>query len=355
MISSLKKEKKLYFLMIFIIFFLGFINNTYAEETKKKVLRIASDQMFHDMFSKFIIAVGKQINIIKIRENNTEELTMIFEEKCLKSDIFTKKNLAKYESDIIIANREMNEYEASICDKKIKKIKIGYYAFLITNSIEKNLNKNISNNILDITSIDFFIAIMKYSFSEYIFNYALNDKIKWSEVNRFLPDKNIKIYGPKTNSSFFFFFDENIISPICYKQESLFMKFGPDFKEIMKICKNFKLDSIYIEDVDDFRISLDKIMFDNESFFILPFYIVNKLKIDNKSFEEREILIHNFDGVEPSVENIKSLHYKFSWPIYIYIDNESIKNNNEINDLISSINFDINSKNGILEEYGLIK
>ena len=334
-------------------------NETQSQE--KKILRIVTDQMFEDLFMKFGIVFGRPVNIVKFRENKTEELTMIFEEVCKNSEVFSLKNLPKYESQIIVSSREMNMYEKTICNDQFEKIKLGYYAFFIVSKKEKETqnksNGNLiddlfvigQNDILDFSSEDFFKTLNSKILKEDLFEESKNTYSNWSEINRFLPNRNIKIYGPKSNSPFFLFLQNSILTPICLQQEFYNKKYNNNFDEFLKNCSDFRLDSIYIEDNQDARVSSEKILTDSKSFFILPSHVHKKLFEKNGNI----FILHNFDGVEPTFQNIKNLKYRFSWPIYLYINKNLLKSNDLAQKFVSEVIS--NSKTGgFLEEYGLI-
>jgi uncharacterized protein YfkK (UPF0435 family) len=338
-------------------------NNQKFETDSKKILRVVSDQMFEDLMIKFSMIFSGSANVLKFRNNKIEELTLIFEEICKKSDYFSLKGLPKYEPQILVSSREMNQYERQICSGKFEKIMLGYYSFLIVSrkfdennseSLEKSeedIFKTSKNNIFDFSSNDFFKALSSNSLQDDIFEESQNKTTKWNEINRFFPERNMKIYGPKADSPFFSFLQELILMPICLKQELYFLKYDSNFDEMIKKCQNFRLDNIYIEDTQDAKLSSDKILNDYESFFILPIHIYQNLIRKNGDI----FLAHNFDGVEPNPSNIKNLKYRFSWPIYIYVDKEALKTNDLVKKFISEITAKINSgPGGVLEEYGLI-
>jgi hypothetical protein len=333
-----------------------------SEETK--ILRIVTDQMFEDLFLKFGIVFGRPVNIVRFRENKIEELTMIFEEVCQGSEIFSKKNLPKYEAQIIVSSREMNVYEKTICGSRFEKIKLGYYAFLIASKKENNdsnqsrknsiansfpIEATMENDIFDFSSEDFFKALSSKISKEDLFEESENIYSNWNDVNKFLPKRNIKIYGPKSNSPFFLFLQNSVLMPICLKQEFYYQKYNNNYYDFIRNCSDFRLDEIYIEDNQDAKLSSDKILTDSTSFFILPFHIHKKLSKKN----DNAFILHNFDGVSPSLQNIRNLKYRFSWPIYFYIDSNLLKSNSLAQKFVSEVIS--NSKTGgFLEEYGLI-
>lgn len=362
-------------IIIFICFYLFFFDYSFCEEEtdaknsipEKKtqsgqILRIVTDQFFEDLFSKFGILFKGDVNVVKFRKNNTEELTRIFEEVCQKSNFFQKKNLPNYEPQIIVSSRDMNQFERSICGNRFEKIKLGYYAFLILskkssapkqsseiNFLEENSEEN---ETIDFSSQDFFYALTQNIFDENLFEFVKNPFNKWNELNRFLPEKEIKIYGPKSNSPFFLFLKDSILSPICLKQKFYSFKFNPiNFEESLKFCSNFRIDSFYIEDDPASRLSSEKILSDEKSFFIVPFHIQKRLKSKNNDL----FLIHNFDGVIPSEENIRNSRYIFSWPIYLFIEKDFLKSSELVKSFLTEITSkSISGEKGVLTEYGLI-
>jgi ABC-type phosphate transport system substrate-binding protein len=205
---------------------------------------------------------------------------------------------------------------------------------------------------IDFSSQDFFLAMTKNLFDENLFSFAKNSFKKWNEISTFLPEREIKIYGPGSNSPFFFFLKNSILSPICLKQKFYSFRFKEiDFEESLKFCSELRIDSIYIEDDSGSRLSSERIMSDKTSFFIVPFHIYQRMNSRNKNFLE----VHNFDGINPTEENIKNSRYRFSWPIYIFVEKDLLKSSQLAKSFIDEIKSENSSgPRGVLREYGLI-
>ena len=193
---------KIFSILFFTIFLFFASKNLFASipnlekkeknsQTQNLILRIVTDPMFEDLINKFTIIFEGAANVLKFRDDAKSELTLIFEEVCMSSNPFREKNMQNYEPQIIVANRELNQYEKTICEGKLRRVKIGHYAFVILNKIanvknENNLNLEDQKNQLriDISSEDLRIALQTIIPSNKTMLEEQNVKTRWNQINQ---------------------------------------------------------------------------------------------------------------------------------------------------------------------------
>lgn len=318
-------------------------NNTQTTPIiKNRIIRIATDHLLEDLFRKYATIFKGALNIVKFNTNEYTELSIILQETCLKTDIKTIYQRNPYEAQVIIAKRDLNQYEKSICQNKLIKFHMGYYAFLLM-----SLKQSQQSESMEFSALNLYKALAK---NLPINNLNTENKFtQWKEVDQFLPNQPIKIYGPKINSAFFQDLQERFIIPACASHE-LYWKEYQSYDQIQKQCTNYRIDSIYIEDDDQHRLALQKLTESENNIVVMPYHLY-KRSLNNKI----NFITHNFNGASPTIHNIKLQKYNLSWPIYIYILKEELEQNPLLQKFFQEIQLPENiSENGTLSNFGLI-
>jgi phosphate transport system substrate-binding protein len=321
---------KIFQIIFIIVFFSTIIHSSFCEENiniSGKILRIGIEPILLNLFNKFSDNFYSQISYIK--NNNANDRYESIRKICQSDDI-----------SFVITTKPLNEYEKLLCknyNEELIEEKIGYYGFVF---ITKN-----SNDSIEFTSKTIFKALSIHSIKN--FHNQKEQYQSWNEINKNFPNFNIKIYGPFIESSEFEFLSENFIKNNCmaiiYHQE----KFS-DFLKLQKFCKEIKNDGTYVGDNIEGRLILEKVLSEEGSYGIAPYNLYEK---NNES-----LFYKNFNGVEPTKQNILNDKYPLSYPILIYYKKSSINASNKLmNDFLQEIkNANMIGKNGLLVNYGLI-
>lgn len=242
--------------------------------------------------------------------------------------------------DFSNASRPIKSSEVTNCQKngvtEIGEIKIGYDGIVLANSIKSKK--------INLTKRQLFLALAH--------QIPKNGKLvpnfyqKWSQIDKKLPDYDIRVYGPPPSSGTRDAFVELVLEKTCAK-DSVFKKAYPDKKIRKKICHVIRSDGHFIEAGENDNLILQKLRNDNEAFGIFGFSFL----------EENHNSIHaaTINRVKPTFNNIAKGYYGVSRPLYIYYKKQNfalIKGSKEFAQAI--IDLDAIGDEGYLSRKGLI-
>lgn len=242
--------------------------------------------------------------------------------------------------DFANASRQIKQSEIADCQKnnikEITEIKIGYDGIVIANS--KKAQK------ISLTKTQIFFALAH----QIPRNGKLvkNDITKWSQINKNLPDTEIRIYGPPPSSGTRDAFVELVLENYCVKN-SVFIKYYPDKKVRKKVCHSIRSDGHFIEAGENDNLILQKLRNDSEAFGIFGFGFLE----ENKNM----IQAVKINYVEPSFNSIIKGKYSVSRPLYIYFKKEHFNLIPGMKEFVQTIlSRDTIGKNGYLAQKGLV-
>jgi phosphate transport system substrate-binding protein len=294
-----------------------------------KIIRVAINPILLPIMNKFSDNFYGQLSFTKLDSAFNNE-----------SDGIIKFCYNNNDINALVITRKLNEYEKNFCVSKsqsnLQEIKIGYYGLAIIGHKEKK-DIGLSTQIL-------FKALSK-RFST-LDGFLQNKNLKWSDINRLLPNEQIKFYGQLTDSPPYNYLMSRIILNSCASDKYTQEKFT-NSNILREQCIGIRTDGVYLGDSSDARLALQKIFSEKNSYGIVQYNIYQN-NMENTS-------LHSFNGVTPTFENIKNETYGLSFPIYIYMKKNKIEENN----LIKTFAQDITNKNaigkdGYLKDFGLI-
>jgi phosphate transport system substrate-binding protein len=242
--------------------------------------------------------------------------------------------------DFVNASRAIKSSEIENCKKngihEIVEIKIGYDGIVIANSI-KGKKINLSKKQLFMALAD---KIPQNG--ELVPNYIT----KWSQIDKNLPDYEIRVYGPPPTSGTRDAFVELVMEEFCI-DNATFIKKYPDKKIRAKICHTIRNDGHFIEAGENDNLILQKLKNDSEAFGIFGFSFL----------EENHNMIHaaKINFVAPNLKTILSGKYSVSRPLFIYFKKENLNKISGMKEFVQTIlSPDALGIDGYLTQKGLI-
>lgn len=122
----------------------------------------------------------------------------------------------------------------------------------------------------------------------------------WKDVRSDFPDEEIKVYGPDQSHGTHDFFVEEVMN-----DEDVVGELIQDTNQVVNAVGS-----------DDYAIG----------FFGYNYYLNNQETLKAVSIQGPD----NDSAVEPTEENVKSFEYPLSRPLYIYVSNKSVKENESV-------------------------
>ncbi|QIB26709.1 PstS family phosphate ABC transporter substrate-binding protein [Caloranaerobacter azorensis] len=214
------------------------------------------------------------------------------------------KRFTKGETDISDASRPIKDKEAKIAQEngiKYKQIKIAYDGISVL--------VNPQNDWVDNLTVEELKKI-----------WEPNSKVKtWKDIRPEWPDKEIKLYGPGTDSGTFDYFTEEIIG------------------ESGKIRTDFTAsedDNVLVQGIAGDKYAL--------GYFGYAYYVENK-----------DVLkIVPINGVKPTTETIEKGEYTpLSRPLFIYVSQDSFNNKEQVREFVK---FYLKNARDIVPETGYV-
>jgi len=254
---------------------------------------------------------------------------------------FCKGNSLKY-PDFVNASRRINKREIYLCKDNgvidIARIKIGYDGIVFGNYIK--------HQALEVTKDQLFMALAKKVYDNKSGKLIDNPYKKWSDIDKNLPNEDIKIFGPPKSSGTRDIFKELVMVNFCRNNFRLIQSY-PDRKSFDSDCPRLREDGVFAESGENDDVIIQKLKENPKSYGIFGynFLATNKHKIHPAII----------DGVKPSFKAISLKQYYLSRPLYIYFKVNSLSKVPEMKEFIEEI---INShtigNRGYLTHSGLI-
>ena len=244
--------------------------------------------------------------------------------------------------DFVNASRAIRASEIYHCKKNnvknIVKIKIGYDGIIFGNYAKSKM--------LKITKEQLFLALAKKIYDKKSNKLINNPYKKWSDINKNLPNKLIKIYGPPKSSGTRDIFSELVMKDYCQKDLKLIQSYK-NKNTLNSQCHLLRNDNVFIESGENDNLIISKLKEDKDSFGIFGY---NFLEINKKYIQPSKI-----DSILPSKDNISSKRYPLSRPLFSYVKVDNIKKIPAIKDFVKEIiNIETIGPKGYLSHSGLI-
>lgn len=242
--------------------------------------------------------------------------------------------------DFVNASRKIEESEVKKCNengiKQLVEIKIGYDGIVLANS---------SNSIAySLTKQQIFLALadMVPAGGKLV----KNPYVKWSDIDKALPNKDIVVYGPPTTSGTRDAFAELVMEKVCSAMKEFKDKFVSE-KDRKKACHIIRTDGKFIEAGENDNLIVQKLKGNSDAIGIFGYSFLRQ--------NSNVIKPAKIENVSPSFENITNGKYSVSRPLFIYLKKEHLDIVPGIREFAKEIvNSEAIGQEGYLVEKGLI-
>lgn len=245
--------------------------------------------------------------------------------------------------DIVNASRTISKKERARCKANgvsIYEIVIGYDGVTIS--------RNINSEVINMTRKDLYRALAKVVFDPKSGGKRVKNPYKtWKDVNSFLPDTPIKVYGPPPSSGTRDSFAMLVMEYGALQDHSMLTIRKTNKNLFIALAHGIREDGVYIDTIENDNIVVQKLKSDEEAFGIFGY----------SYFEQNKDLLYavKIEGTSPSVKTISNGRYAISRPLYFYIKKSHlglIKGLKEY--ILEFISNDASGEFGYLSEKGLI-
>lgn len=207
--------------------------------------------------------------------------------------------------DINNASRRIADSEVKLCAEngvgKIIEIPIGYDGIVLAGKK--------GTPALALTSEQIFLALAREvpnAGGELVPNPAK----MWSEVDKSLPEREIRVYGPPPTSGTRDTLAELVMEKACEKFAAFERRY-PDLKERQKKCKLLREDGRYVEAGENYNIVVQKLFADEAALGIMGFGFYD----ENTS----RVQATRINGVDAKAETIANGSYGLARTLYVYV------------------------------------
>ena len=209
--------------------------------------------------------------------------------------------------DITNASRAIKKSEIKRCKKngvtEIVEVKVGYDGIVLANAK--------SAPAMNITRKELFLALAKDVPTDKDGELIPNPYERWKEINRSLPDYEIKVLGPPPTSGTRDAFAELVMEGGCKKFDWIAAIKKKDKKKYKAPCHAVREDGAFIDAGENDVLIVKKLEVGPRVFGLFGFSF-----LDQNSDKIKGSLI---DGVEPTFENIADGKYPVSRPLFFYV------------------------------------
>lgn len=244
--------------------------------------------------------------------------------------------------DFSNASRKIEKSELKKCAENgvqnVVEIKIGYDGIVLANST--------SGEKYSLTKKQIFLALADKVPNKKTKKLEQNPYQKWSDIDAYLPEINIAVYGPPTTSGTRDAFVELVMEDVCNNMPE-FIAAYPDAKVRKKKCHVVRSDGHFIEAGENDNLIVQKLKNDANALGIFGFSFLEE---NHDVIQPAEI-----NKVSPSFESIVSGDYPVSRPLFIYYKKEHLDLIDGMRDFIAEIiSKNTVGKDGYLLQKGLI-
>ncbi len=143
-----------------------------------------------------------------------------------------------------------------------------------------------------------------------------NPNKNWSDIDRTLPNSKIEVLGPPPTSGTRDSLHELFLEKGAEQIPALVALKKSDAKAFERAWKSLREDGAYIEAGENDNVIVQKLEANRNAFGIFGFSF-----LDENSAKLRGV---QFDGVEPTYENIANGKYKGSRPLFVYVKKQHV-------------------------------
>ena len=208
--------------------------------------------------------------------------------------------------DITNASRRIKKSEVENCAKNgvgaVTEIKIGYDGIVMANSKDAEQ--------MTITKKQIFLALAK-TIPDGKGGLKENDNMKWSDVDRSLPNKTIEVLGPPPTSGTRDAFAELALEGGCKTFDFIKAMKKSDKKKYKAVCHGVREDGKYVEAGENDVLIIRKLEANSNAFGVFGYSFLeqNADKVQGSVIE----------GVSPTFETIADSSYPVSRPLFFYV------------------------------------
>ncbi len=210
--------------------------------------------------------------------------------------------------DISNASRAIKSSERDQCAKAgvkdIAEVKIGYDGIAVANSKKGPLFK--------LTRKELYLALAKQvPDPTNTQNLIANPYKTWKEINKALPADKIEVLGPPPTSGTRDAFVELVLQDGCNSFSWIKSLKDVDEGRYNKVCNTIREDGAYIDAGENDNLIVQKLDSNAKALGIFGYSFLE----ENQSHIQGSFI----DGVAPTFENIASMKYPVSRPLYFYV------------------------------------
>ncbi len=218
--------------------------------------------------------------------------------------------------DITNASRRMKASEFATCAQNgvtnITEAMIGADGIAIAQSK--------TNPALSLSRMQIFLAVAEQVPSLDGKSLVKNPYKKWSDIDKSLPNRDIRVYGPPKSSGTRDSFEEMVM---IHNTEKSDLYLGAGFK---KGYNKVRQDGVYIDSGENDNLIVQKLVKDKNAIGVFGYSFLEE--------NGNKVSGAKVDGFDPTPANIASEKYPISRTLYFYVKNDHVKAKPSINQYI---------------------
>lgn len=209
--------------------------------------------------------------------------------------------------DVVNASRRITRSEMASCQQngvsEIVEVRIGYDGIVLANAIDSPR--------LDVSRRELFLALAARVPGNAPGELIENPFLRWNDIDSSLPDLPIEVLGPPPTSGTRDAFAALVLEHGCREWPWIEALAATDPEAFRRICQRMREDGRYVEAGENDNLVVQKLKANRSSFGILGFSFVDQ---NTETLKGARI-----DGVDATFDNIGTLAYPVSRPLYFYV------------------------------------
>jgi phosphate transport system substrate-binding protein len=209
--------------------------------------------------------------------------------------------------DIANSSRRIKPSEVSQCKQNgvadIVELKIGYDGIVIANSKRAK--------VLQIGLRQLWLALAKEVPDSEGHQTRPNPNLKWSDLDRTLPEQKVEVLGPPPTSGTRDAFAELALEGGCNNFEWIKALERSDEGRHKQLCQTIREDGAFIEAGENDNLIVQKLDANPDAFGVFGFSFLDQ--------NSEKVQAATIDGVAPTFETIANGSYPVSRPLYLYV------------------------------------
>ncbi len=274
------------------------------------ILQADENQQIKITTSKDIASITK--GIVESFALNTKHNTPALE---LADSVYEFKDFCEKKHSFVYTSKKISASEIKLCKlnkiENIVELVIGYQGIFFVGNNELP--------ILNLNKVDLFNALSSMTVNNGVLE--KNTRRVWRDVNKKLPERTIKVFGPTKNTEMYNMLISEVFTNTCMHIREFQNYQKSDLDNLKRTCSSIRTGVVYLPIKDNYN-SLAKILIDDRESLGIATY--SFIKIFNNQIKGQPI-----EGVEPTYNNIVNNIYPLSKPIYMYFTSDILTDNED--------------------------